>query len=98
MGVFPVTKRPGDHDVAKHSPRFASGVLSRPGLEERTDAKSNLYSRAWLFYRASAFYDAGVFPRRCEPRERFWLGVPGVNSVRGHGHLAATNEQFAHKQ
>src|ERR1700693_447936 len=98
MGVFPATKRPSDHDVAIHSPRFASGVLGRPGLEERADTKSNLYSRAWLFYRASAFDNPGVFPRRSEPRKRVWLGVPGVNNIRGRGHLATINEQFAHKQ
>jgi hypothetical protein len=98
MGVFPTPKRPSDHDVAKHSPWFASGMLGRPGLEERTDAKSNLYSRAWLFYRASAFYDTGIFPGRSEPRKRVWLGVPGVNNIRGGGHLTAINEQFAHKQ
>src|ERR1700692_1662679 len=98
MGVFPATKRSSDHDVAKHSPRFASGVLGRPGLEERTDAKSNLYSRAWLFYPASVFDNAGVFPRRSKPRESVRPGVPGVNNIRGGGHLAAINEQFAHKQ
>jgi hypothetical protein len=98
MGVFPAPKRPSDHGVAKHSLRLASGVLGRPGLQERTDAKSNLYSRAWLFDRARAFYDAGVFPWGSEPRKGVWLGVPGVNNLCGGGHLAATNEQFAHKQ
>ena len=98
MGVFPATKRASDHDVAKHSTPLASGVLGRPGLEERADVKSNLYSRAWLCYRAKAFYDAGVFPGRSEPRKRVWLSVPGVNNIRGRGHLAAINEQFAHKQ
>jgi hypothetical protein len=78
-------------------PGSLSGVLGRPGLGERTDAKSNLYSRAWLFYRASAFYDTGIFPWRSEPRKRVWLGVPGVNNLCGGGHLAAINEQFAHK-
>ena len=98
MGMFPATKGPGDHDVAKHTSRFASIVLSRPRLEERTRAKADLHSGAWLFYGAAAFNDAGIFPRRGEPRKRVRLGVKGVNNIRGGGHLTAINEQFAHKR
>ena len=98
MGMFPATKRPRNHHVAKHTSRFTSSVLGGPGLDERADAKSNLHSGPWLFYGASAFNDAGVFPRGSEARERVRPGVPGVNVVRGGGHVAAINEQFAHKQ
>jgi hypothetical protein len=92
MGVFPAAKRPGDHDITKHTPWFAISVLGRPGLQERPDAKSNLHSRPRLFYGASAFNDAGIFPRRSELRKRVRPGVPGVNNIRGGGHLTAINK------
>ena len=98
MGMFPATKGPRDHHVAKHTSRFASSVLGCPGLDERADAKPNLHAGPWLFYGADAFNNAGIFPRRSEPRKRVGPGVPGVNVVRGGGHVAAINEQFAHKQ
>src|SRR5580700_8675031 len=97
MGMFPATKGPRDHHVAKHTSRFASSVLGCPGLDERADAKSNLHSGPWLFYGPSAFNDAGVFPRGSEPRECVGPGVPVVNVVRGSGQVAAVNEQFVHK-
>ena len=95
--MFPATERPGDHHVAKHMSWFAVNVLGRPGLEEGAGAQSNFHSRPRLFYRASLFNDAGIFPGRSEPCKRVGLGVPGVNNIGGGGHLAAINEQFAHR-
>src|ERR1700730_14729872 len=97
MCMFPSAKWPSYHDIAKHAPRFACSVLGRPRLEERAGAKSNLHSGPRLFYGASAFDDARIFPRRSEPRKRVRLGVPGVNSLRGGGDLTAIYEQLAHK-
>src|ERR1700719_249202 len=95
--MLPTPKGPGDHHVAKHTSRFVSRVLGRPGLHQWAGAQSNLHSRSWLFDRARAFDDAGIFPGRSEQRERVGLSVPGINNVRGRGHLAAINKQFAHK-
>src|ERR1700719_1402394 len=95
--MLPTPKGPGDHHVAKHTSRFVSSVLGRPGLHQWAGAQSNLHSRSWLFDRARAFNDAGIFPGRSEQRERVGLSVPGINNVRGRGHLAAINKQFAHK-
>jgi hypothetical protein len=61
VGVLPIGKRPGDHDVAKVAAGFAGGVLGAPVLGERAGGNAQSDARAGRVTVAGAGEDAGLF-------------------------------------